>query len=73
MRISRIEEWSYYNGALVGRVYGHPKFKDGTRIITTPIERLDLEHLYASTKNTVYVLGQATVSDESIVVSGEDS
>lgn len=61
----KLENWSIYNGALVGEVYGHPTFIDGANIIV-PFRRLDLAGMKAHTKNRVYALGESAKSEETI-------
>lgn len=42
---------------LAGDVYGHPSFKDGETISTSPLLRIDIPAHTAETINTVYLLG----------------
>ena len=42
--------------ALQGKVYGHPRYKDGTLLVTTPIETVKGRQV--KTRNTHYVLGR---------------
>lgn len=53
----RIENYSVWNGMLVGRVYDHPKLPNGEQIITTPLKFIDYDKKEAHTKNNVYTLG----------------
>jgi hypothetical protein len=68
----RLENWSVYNGCLVGRVYGHPAFDDGTQIITDSYSRIDTEKLEAYTKNNMYELGEPALNDRTICAKPED-
>ena len=45
---------------LVGRAFGHQLIKTGMFIFTSPIVRVDAEKGIAETKNTAYLLGQAS-------------
>lgn len=44
--------------ALVGKVFGHPKFKDGDLVHTSALVELDLMSNFARTANTEYELGE---------------
>lgn len=43
---------------LMGNVYGHDDFEDGTQIGTSTIKSLDIKNRIAKTKNTTYNLGK---------------
>jgi len=47
--VVKIKDAVLVQGVMTGLVYGHPKFKDGTRVRTSLIEKIE-------TLNTVYVL-----------------
>jgi hypothetical protein len=42
--------------SLHGSVYGHDRFMDGERIITSPLLKFDIPGCSAETMNTIYVL-----------------
>lgn len=42
---------------LRGKVYGHPRFKDGDGVVTSRIVALDVPGRFAATHNTYYQLG----------------
>lgn len=46
------------NGQLVGRVFGHPNFEDGTLVTTSTVRYYNAEEGIAVTHNTVYFLGK---------------
>lgn len=50
--------------SLSGRVYGHPKFAEGTHIDTSPILKLDIPGGYAETMNTKYMLRDDRVDQD---------
>lgn len=57
-----IENWTIFNGKIVGEVQDHPRFEEGTkvttsRILTKPVGRF-VEGNHIETKNTVYILGK---------------
>lgn len=55
---ARIEQWYIdQNDSLVGAVYGHPRFEDGTYVRTSRVVKLDKATGEAVTRNTEYVLG----------------
>jgi len=41
-----------------GNVYGNPKFKDGTDILTSKIKEYDEKNKTITTRNSVYQLGE---------------
>lgn len=45
-----------FNGYAYGKVYGNPRFKDGTSVVTSKIERAEQKDGYIEikTKNSVY-------------------
>ena len=45
---------------LVGKVFGHPKIEGGAFIFSSPIGSLDIQNHEVVTRNTVYLLGQAS-------------
>jgi hypothetical protein len=45
---------------LVGRVFGHPTFAEGAFIFSSPILSLDTGANIAETRNTAYLLGEAS-------------
>jgi len=59
MNEARLEQWKVVQDFLVGKVYGHPSFPDGTEIITSRVARWDLEKQKARTVGrTEYTLGE---------------
>lgn len=62
-----LENWFIsYNGfspngeaqfLLIGEVYNHPSFENGTSIITSTLQSLSIDESVAKTRNTVYNLG----------------
>ena len=42
---------------LVGRVFGHPRIKEGAFIFTSPVISIDPSRQLVETRNTAYVLG----------------
>lgn len=58
----RIEEWFVAFGQLHGKAFGHPRFSDGTRVITSAIVTPKPWHFKSGdkveTRNTVYLLGE---------------
>lgn len=55
---ARLEQWfvDYYD-RLVGIIFNHPDFPDGTEIITSRVVEWNHEKKHAETKNTNYILG----------------
>ena len=51
----RLEQWVRLGDLLHGQVYGHPRFTDGERVITSRIIH-DMGAV-VETKNTLYLLG----------------
>jgi hypothetical protein len=45
---------------LVGKVFGHPTIAEGAFIFSSPILQFDSEANIAETRNTSYVLGEAS-------------
>jgi hypothetical protein len=55
---ARLENWFVGCGDLLfGNVYGHPKWPDGTEVVTSRVVQWDKENNRAVTRNTQYVLG----------------
>lgn len=57
---ARLENWRIVEDRLHGEVYGHPnqhRCRDGTRIRTSKIVKLNLDRNVAETMNTFYLLG----------------
>ncbi len=62
---ARLEDWTLINGDMLsGKVYGHPKLRDGTEVVTSRVAKLDLETGEAVTANTDYILGESRKSDD---------
>lgn len=58
MKRPKLENWRLVGGdQIVGQVFGHPKFEDGTEVWTSRVACLDLESGKAITKNSEYELG----------------
>jgi len=55
--VVRIEQWCIVDNRLVGKVYGHPVGKDGSKIQSTEILVKHFEKNIVETKNTIYMLG----------------
>lgn len=53
-RIIRVREGARH---LVGHVSGHPRLRDGARIVTSALVALAADCSWAETMNTVYALG----------------
>lgn len=53
-RIIRVREGTRH---LVGRVSGHPRLRDGARIVSSALVGLATDCSWAETMNTVYALG----------------
>lgn len=53
-----LKEWHIENNRAFGKVYGHPRFEDGTPVITSTIVRRSLTEAYGKviieTRNTIY-------------------
>jgi hypothetical protein len=45
---------------LVGKVFGHPRIEEGAFVFSSPIVSLDKSSQSAVTRNTVYLLGEAS-------------
>jgi hypothetical protein len=45
---------------LLGKAYGHQRIETGMFIFTSPIIHVDLDRRVAETKNTLYLLGEAS-------------
>jgi hypothetical protein len=45
---------------LVGRVFGHPKMKEGTFIFSSPVVSIDTDSGVVETRNTSYILGKVS-------------
>lgn len=57
---ARLDEWDFFGGLLYGKVYGHPGFKDGEEVRTSPVVSPPdsvKEGNEVETKNTIYTLG----------------
>lgn len=52
---ARIENWYIIHGVMIGNVFDHPKFEDGTVIRTSTIVEQTSTHI--ETWNTIYTLG----------------
>lgn len=56
--VVRLEEWEMYPFyTLTGKVYDHPRFKDGDKIVTSRIHVADFPNNKIETINTIYTLG----------------
>lgn len=53
-RIIRVREGTRH---LIGLVSGHPRLRDGARIVTSVLVALAADYSWAETMNTVYALG----------------
>lgn len=65
--VVRLENWSFdINGKLCGDCYNHPRFEDGTRVVTSSILNIvgDVE-----TRNTIYKLGKAFAQSNELEVT----
>lgn len=61
----RIENWFVgEDDRLIGKVYGHPIFPDGTEVITSRVVTFDRETNKVLTRNTEYELGQRLHIDQ---------
>lgn len=49
-----LRDWQFYGETVTGRVYGHPRFKDGTRIHTSRI--VNFKNGVVETLHTYYRL-----------------
>ncbi len=49
---------------LAGKVFGHPRIKEGSFIFTSPVIRVHAAQQVVETKNTAYFLGTASVDYE---------
>lgn len=63
---ARLENWVYTGQFLIGDVYDHPVFKDGSRVRTSVV--VDINDETAITKNTIYTLGHKYFGDKYIDV-----
>jgi hypothetical protein len=45
---------------LVGKVFGHPRIEEGAFVFSSPIMSLDKNSQSVVTRNTVYLLGEAS-------------
>ena len=52
---TRIDNWIWFNGRIIGRVYNNSKYLDGSRVITPQI----IEHGegFVKTEKDIYYLG----------------
>lgn len=58
-KVPRLENWRVsYQNQLVGEIYDHPTFEDGTVIVTSRVVRWSNVKNKAYTKNTGYELGK---------------
>lgn len=56
---ARIEDWFVgHDDLLIGTVYGHPKLRDGSEVVTSRVVKWDSETKTAVTLNTEYTLGE---------------
>ena len=58
---TRLEKWYSWVGddgklRMVGTVYGHPRFPDGSSVVTSPVVDWSRKLGIAKTMNTVYIL-----------------
>jgi hypothetical protein len=65
---ARLEKWDVYKTisgreGFYGRVFGHPRFPDGTFITTSTVVKLDMNTGIAETLNTIYTLGEPAIDD----------
>lgn len=63
----RLDPWCYWWGKLLGHVWGHPRFKDGTLVHTsrvTSLEPKDCPRLAHTRTGSVYVLGRQCKPEE---------
>lgn len=60
---AQLKNWHEYCGHIYGEVYGHPRFEDGTRVITSSIvsQRETDTAIIIETRNTIYT---CNVEDE---------
>lgn len=59
-----LRRWSWLTPwNLTGRAYGHPKFPDGTCVVTSRVVWLSEAAGLAQTLNTLYVLGEKAPDD----------
>lgn len=56
--IGGLSESETFVPAICGRVYGHPRHKDGTMVILSHIRDIDEDSGIIITKNTRYVVGK---------------
>lgn len=51
-----LKEWHIENNRAFGKVYGHPRFEDGTPVITSSIVRREAkdDEVIIETRNTIY-------------------
>lgn len=57
----RIENWKIFDNQLIGDVFGHPRFEDGTAVRTSSILEVPMlpeEGDTVETRNTFYRLGK---------------
>jgi hypothetical protein len=70
---AKLEDWAVVPGPnsgsyqalrpgnfLVGRAFGHQRIEKGKFIFTSPIVRVDTQQRIVETKNTSYLLGEAS-------------
>lgn len=56
----RLTEWTLWNNKLVGRVYGHPEYADGSMIVTAPLTQIDfVSQLAMTTSGQTYFFKDA--------------
>ncbi len=59
-----LKNWTIWEGKIMGRVYGHDKFKNGETIVTTPIRTISFEtHTVETMTGSIYSL----YKDESFI------
>ncbi len=63
-----IEDWNVIKlpdegNRLHGKVYGHPKFTNGTEVITSEIQFYDPKNGFVRTVYTEYKLGDYTIGE----------
>lgn len=56
---AELKNWHRYGKCLVGDVYGHPNFTDGTTVRTSDVIELNENEGIAETRNTIYRLREA--------------
>jgi hypothetical protein len=68
----RLEQWYFFNGYLVGQIFGDERFDDGTQIMTSSVRWVNVDTGMAETDNSLYSLGKWAVTNDTYYAKFED-